>query len=89
MRLPASLFSNVCLPPPPPLHNRLQLPGVPQRVFNHHLANLLLLLLLPFLVGVELGGGGEVNSPILDDPTAVVGKVDDGAFRVEEEEGLG
>lgn len=69
------------------LHNGLQLPSIPKRVLDNYLAGLLDLATL--LVGIGGCSVGEVNVAVTNDPAAVVGELDDVAFRVEEEEGLG
>lgn len=67
------------------LHDRLELAGVAERVLDDHLAEVLLLAVL-----VDgLAGVGEVDVAVADDPAAGLGELDDGALRVEEEEGLG
>jgi hypothetical protein len=67
-----------------PLDNCLQLPRIAQSILNDLiardqdiLAQIIVLLLR------------EVYPAILDNPAALFGKVDDAAFRVEEEERLG
>ena len=68
------------------LNNSLQLPRIPQGILNHHLAHLLLLLLLATLL---LLSRREIDMAVLDRPAARARKLDDGALRVEEQEGLG
>lgn len=75
------LFPLIC--PNAALHNRLQLTGVAESILYHHLAHLLVLVAV-----LTLGGVGEVDVAIADDPVAVVGKGDDVALRVEEEQRL-
>jgi hypothetical protein len=78
LHFPASLLLQ------PPLDNRLQLPRIAQRVLNDLiarnqdiLAQIIVLLLR------------EVYPAILDNPSALLCKVDDAALGIEEEERLG
>lgn len=70
--------------PSPGLHNRLQLPGIPQRILNHHQTHILLRLLA--LVHAR---SGEEDLTVLDSPAALVGEVNHRAFALQEEEGFG
>ncbi len=83
-----------------PSDNGLQLPRVAQHVLDHHLAYFLFgrLMRQRALVRVCAGSGTrratgsrsrEVDLAVLDGPTAVTSKVDNGAFGVEEEQRLG
>lgn len=65
-------------------NNRLKLPRIAQRILNHLVArdeNILAHIVILLL--------GEVYPAILDHPARFLCKVDNTAFRVEEEEGLG
>lgn len=75
------------LSPSPNLNNSLQLMRIPERVLNDAPADLLLLGGRVAALG-GLGRVGEVDVAVADGPAALAGKVDDGALRVEEEEGL-
>lgn len=82
------------------LYNSLQLPRITERVLDHQLAHFLLaasagrglvVLVARLPAGCCCGGLGllgEVDPAVLEGPAAGAGKVDDGALRVEEEEGL-
>ena len=66
------------------LDNSLQLPRIPQRILNNLITrnqNIPVQILILLL--------REVYPAVLDNPTALLCKVDDAAFRVEEEEGFG
>ncbi len=62
------------------LNDSLQLSGISQRVFNHHLAHFL--VLCGFLATLGCCLVGEVNVAVADDPAAVLGELDDVAFGI-------
>jgi hypothetical protein len=67
-----------------PSNNHLQLPRISKRVLNDLIArdqDVLALIVVLLL--------GEVYPAVLDDPTGFAREVDDAAFRVEEQQGLG
>jgi hypothetical protein len=67
-----------------PLDNRLQLPCIAQSILNDLIArdqDILAEIIIILL--------GKVYPAILDNPAALLCKVDDAAFRVEEQERLG
>lgn len=68
------------------LHDRLQLPRVPNRILNHLPARHQDLLLRPQIRALLQR---EIYPAVLDDPAALVRKLDDAAFAVEEEEVFG
>ena len=73
------LHSHTC-----PSNNHLQLPRISKRVLDDLVArdqDILALVVVLLL--------GEVYPAVLDDPAGFAREVDDAAFRVEEEEGLG
>lgn len=76
----------------PPCHsyNRLQLPRIPQRILDRQLTNL---LLNTFQIRCPSPGlqtlVREVDAAVFNEPAAVLGEGDDGAFAVEEEEVFG
>jgi hypothetical protein len=68
-------------------YNRLQLPRIAQCILNGQLTDLL-------LVTLQINTGlqalvREVYAAVFDEPAAVLGEGDDGAFAVEEEEVFG
>ena len=84
------------VPSPPPLqpfplgfhhlNNRLQLPRIPNRILNHLPTRYQDLLLRPHILALLQR---EIYPPVLDDPAALVRKLHDAAFAVEEEEVFG
>jgi hypothetical protein len=77
------------------LNDSLQLPRITQRILDNQLAHIVLVVgagRRSFLLVTALGGLGlligEVDPAVPEGPAAGAGKVDDGALRLEEEEGL-
>lgn len=70
-----------------PSYNRLQLPRITQRILNRQLTDL-------FLITLQINASlqalvREIYAAVFDEPAAVLGEGDDGAFAVEEEEVFG
>ena len=67
----------------PPLHNRLQLPRIPNRILNHLSTRHQNLL---FRASIEPLLRREIDPSVLDPPSSLLGEFDDAAFAVEKEE---